>query len=99
MSDIPETVRILGYIFNVVVLSDRPQGDCNVGSCSEYRQLIEVSPMGPDAMRETFLHEVVHACEQGASLELEESQIHAMSRLLYSFLRDNPAAVAWLMDR
>ena len=99
MGDVPKTVRIAGHIIDVVLVPPSPLGDELDGSFEEAQQTICVAVSGPDSMRETLLHEVIHACERAGLLDMDEHQVHVLARNLYAFMRDNPAAVAWLMDR
>ena len=99
MGDVPKTVRIAGHIIDVVLVPPSPLGDELDGSFDEAQQTICVAVSGPDSMRETLLHEVIHACERAGLLDMDEHQVHVLARNLYAFMRDNPAAVEWLTDR
>lgn len=51
-----------------------------------------------DQIRDTILHEAIHAAEQHADLQhLEEHEVTALSTTLLAILRDNPKLVAYLM--
>lgn len=52
-----------------------------------------------DQMRDTLLHEIVHAAESAADLELTEHQVTALSTQLLGILQGNPRVVDYLTKR
>ena len=60
---------------------------------------ITVDPnQAPSQVRETLLHELLHACSQEAGMDetQEEQTVNAQAPRLLAALRDNPDLVAWL---
>jgi hypothetical protein len=78
------------------------------GEYSEQEQSITLDQsMGFERMRETFLHENIHAMFSMGQLdtilnneatELDEHIVSALAPILLAWLRSNPAAVAYLTE-
>lgn len=74
-----------------------------LGACDRDRNVISLDPdTGYDRLRETFLHENLHAIITKANLHHdllatnEEAVVARLSPLLLQWLRDNPTAVEFL---
>jgi Zn-dependent peptidase ImmA (M78 family) len=100
----PKAVRIAGLRVTVVygdLVTETGEGD---GAYLSRQGTIAVNrDMGADQERETFFHEVLHACIDQTNLrstdsEKEEKVVSALSPVLFGFIRDNPRAVAYLQE-
>lgn len=76
-----------------------------LGACDRDRNVISLDPdTGYDRLRETFLHEHLHAIITKANLHHdllasnEEAVVARLSPILLQFLRDNPKAVEFLQS-
>ena len=54
--------------------------------------------MPADRERAIVWHEILHAVESDAGIELPEEHVRAMAAGLFAVLRDNPALTAWLLE-
>lgn len=100
----PTAVTILGQHFTVDWISEtevttRPRitSDVKAGRSSVAYQWIAVdTEQGPDQLRDTLLHEVIHCCLGVLRLEPDEGLVEALTPVLLDALRANPELVAWL---
>jgi hypothetical protein len=44
-------------------------------------------------------HEIFHACENAAHLELDEDTVERMARMTYAVIRENPDVIAWVTGK
>ncbi len=97
----PSSVRVLGMDMAVVVRTgDDAHMDDKFGYCDNLRMRIVLSENNtPSQMRETCLHEVVHAVEWAVKADMEEDEVGRMARGLFAVLRDNPSFVKWIMEQ
>jgi hypothetical protein len=99
----PNSVVVAGQTFSVsmepmVFLQDANHPNA-VGRMNEMNQTIRLAnELGPDALRETFLHEVLHVARGLSALPVREREVTAMGSILVDTLRRNPKFVAWLME-
>jgi len=95
---VPSRIRILGFTFAV---TQEDAHDFNhAGEIDHIRQRIRIKPnRAPDETRETLLHEVIHGIAYASAVDLSERKVRALTRALYSVLRDNPDLVAYLTQR
>lgn len=93
---LPRVIRVCGHRVTVEIGTDKLPPD-QAGGYIEHEQRIDVdAALGPDAARETVWHELTHCAEIAAGLDLQEHEIHAIARIQYQIMRDNPALVAWI---
>jgi len=96
-SDDQSTIRINGKVFRVQPFSDGVVSDTNFGFNDCKSQVILYDPrMGEDAIKETFLHEVIHVLDYDHQNHLKESQVHRLAAGLYGFFKDNPEVAKWI---
>jgi len=108
----PRTLRILTQKFKVEFPNelhvDNGAGEIDgvIGACDREANRIGVlATLSPDRARETYLHEVLHACAGMAGLtatygfDKEEDIVKRLSPILLSALRENPRLVEYLLDR
>lgn len=90
-----ETIRILGKTYSVSLDEDMS----NYGECNYKKQTITYSPrQHDDQLKDTLLHEIIHAVDHAVHLELSEKQVHALAGGLYAVLKDNPELSKWLTE-
>ena len=93
--DFPRAIKLGGFFYEVrrvpvVSKKERLRGQCNPAG-----GVILVADWQPEPMqRETLVHEVLHACEIAAGLELPEDTVQRLGRGLFAILRDNPPLFA-----
>ena len=98
----PKRVHVLGVPYKIVAAPHSDMGCTTVDS-----QTITIHPtQGPDQLRRTVLHEVLHAVVEGSGLgkwlgssESEEFAVAVLDSALYQLIRDNPALVDFLCER
>ena len=109
----PRRTRIMGQKFTVGVHKYlavehpvHPGQTLEVlGLCDNDAQMIALDPeQGPDKLRETYLHEHLHAMIGLAGMrdmlgDNEEEVVKRISPILLQFLRDNPGVYTFLTGR
>jgi len=91
---IPGTLRILGKVWEV---AEAPSDFTDSGSCSRDYQKIVVSTTQPlDNVKDTLLHEVLHAVDYCMATKLTEDQVAALATGLLAVFLDNPAFLEFL---
>lgn len=99
---IPDYVSVIGKKFQVIqvdksdldTLEDESDGEC------EYAQQTIKIRMGraPDCVKDTLLHECIHAIEDSLNLELTENQVARLATGLIGLFNDNPALKELLLN-
>lgn len=91
--DVVKEVRILGKLFRISAAEPEPAFDPH-GVCGAMflhtNSIVFRSAMSADEIRETVLHEVIHAIADCLHIKIKEHAVHAMSAGIYQVLRDNP---------
>lgn len=97
----PKRLRVLGNRWDVVVKRlSKGKRTNKFGTCDTHNGLIVLDPrQGKGQMRDTLLHEVLHTIEQGWKLQLRENEVCRIAAGILSFMRDNPQAVKFLMEK
>lgn len=78
-----------------------------LGACDRDDQIIQLETLGVgfDKLRETYLHEVLHALigmsgmNRDVLSESEEVVVNRLAPVLLQFLRDNPSVFTYLTGR
>jgi hypothetical protein len=98
----PDTVVVGAHRYSVQELTLEHASDLDQYGLIEYKTQVIRLRRGchPDGIRETLLHEILHACfrEAGGPLkgDTEEKAIRALAANLLGVLRHNPALIAYL---
>jgi len=111
---LPTTVTIDGLTYRIVLDADiKPGGDRKAqdyqedGEFDASQQEIRLRPgMAPGYARHILTHELLHALWEHAGLTaaggpletFEEQVVTALAHRLHTFLRDNPAFVAFVTE-
>lgn len=92
----PESIRVIGKTFTIHYV-DKVDDDDSSGEQRRDQQLIKVKTgQHPETLRETLLHEIIHAIEEQIDLGMKERQVHSLAIGLFQVLRENPALVRFL---
>lgn len=102
----PPRVNIGPRRYTITSSDVTTDGHDALGLCQPSYELITLSPsQGPATMRETLLHEVMHACFHAAvpfgglvGDKTEEKVCSAVAPHLLDALRRNPRLVAYLLS-
>lgn len=87
-------LRILGKTWEV---AEAPVDFTDSGSCSRDHQKIVVSTAQPlDNIKDTLLHEVLHAVDYCMATKLTEDQVAALATGLLAVFLDNPTFLEFL---
>lgn len=87
------TITILGKPYAIKSVSTKKF----YGRMSDARLLIEISDQFPPAQRrDALLHEIIHAIEREACVEIGERAVHVVATTLLAVLREHPELVATL---
>ena len=91
---IPTSLRILGKSWEV---AEAPSDFTDSGSCNRDYQKIVVSTTQPlDNVKDTLLHEVLHAVDYCMATKLTEDQVAALATGLLAVFLDNPELMEFL---
>ena len=105
------SVRILGQKVDVVIVEDLEVTTGSVtsganGAYSNTHNLIELDKgQSPERMRVTLMHECLHALLDAGGIDdllnahhddLDEQVVGRLAPLMFSWLRENPTALAYL---
>lgn len=90
------TLRILGKTYKVKFV-DKVDEEDSLGLCKAAEQEILLRIDQPqDCLRDTLLHEIVHALDYQLHLGLKERQVHCIAMGIVAVLLDNPEfAQSW----
>lgn len=90
---IPDSVRIIGKTYDIVLLPKAAMPN-EYGLCDSERQRIHVMVDASNAtIIDTLIHECLHAIDFSMHLELTERQVHAASSGLAALFLDNPQLI------
>lgn len=96
---IPNKVRLVGKDYLLVENTAGLARMGALGTTSNLDALIDYSmDQSLTQLRDTLLHEVIHAVDYSMCLGLEERQVHALAAGLLGVLRDNPGFTALLLQ-
>ena len=91
---IPKKLRILGKTYTVEITP----GITEYGLCCEETQTIKIRPVkGGDVVKDTLLHECIHAIDFSMHSGLTEDQVQRLGSGLWALFNDNPELLAYLM--
>lgn len=98
----PRHVRVGAYVFTVELgdIFDPASGEIHsYGITKKAQELITLhKDQSPGNMRDTLLHELLHAACHASGAPDDETAIRALSGTLVDMLRRNPALVAFLVE-
>lgn len=102
---LPRSVKIGAHRF---AINDKLNEDGPLGRTKHTEQVIEIRPaQGASSLRDTLLHEVLHAVCDVAGLEYlmgietsdEERLIRLLTPWVLGVIRDNPKLLAYLLEK
>lgn len=92
---IPSYVDILGKQYRIVTKKMRKE----FGTCDYSKSLIKINKdSDEEQMRDTILHECIHAIDQELDAGMKERQVRLLATGLLHWLRANPAILAALVE-
>ena len=92
----PRTVRVIGKTFAIEYV-EAVDDEGNSGEHRRDDQLIKIKlKQHPETLRETLLHEVIHAVEEQLDLGMKERQVHSLAIGLFQVLRENRDLVEFI---
>lgn len=102
---LPAKLRILGKDWTIshepdLIATKQSYGRCQIARATIQYTTIddEGGPWNEAMIRDTVLHEAVHAISESLGLDLRERQVLALGASLLALLRENPDFVRWLME-
>lgn len=91
---IPGTLRILGKTWEI---SEAPTDFTDSGSCNrDYQKIVVVTSQPEENIKDTLLHEVLHAVDYCMATKLTEDQVAALATGLLAVFLDNPTFLEFL---
>jgi hypothetical protein len=92
---IPKRLKILGKYFSVTLTEAGDYGSCDIEKC----EITVRSTQNPQQMKDTLLHETIHAISDMLDLKYTEKQVHLGATGIYALLHDNKHFAKWLMEK
>ena len=105
---LPATVQVGAYAYTIQVCAEIGRDLGHDGNHNRTLQRIRLNPsQGPDSLRDTLLHEILHAVCSNSGLDgadeefkkVEEQFIYLVVPGLLGVIRDNPLLLAYLQER
>lgn len=94
---IPSKLRILGKTW---IVEEAPLDFSDSGSCNrDYQKIMVVTTQPEDNIKDTLLHEVLHAVDYCMATKLTEDQVAALATGLLAVFLDNPELMEFLNAR
>lgn len=94
----PKRVKVIGKTYTIDYL-DKIDDEDNLGEHDFTKQRILIrKEQHFEALRDTVMHEVMHAIDEQMSLSLKESQVHALASGLLQLIRENPKFIRFLLE-
>lgn len=95
---LPEALLISGHSYSVALTHEEMDG--KMGHVRHDKQAIRIHPdQHPDALRDTLLHEAIHAIDYNGQLEMTERQVHVLATAVCDVLWTNPKFANWLLAK
>ena len=86
-------------MYTVIDATESLSASRNLGECSNTSQeLLYSLKQGSDQLKDTVLHEILHAIDYAVQANLKERQVHIMATGILSVLRDNKKLAEWLLS-
>lgn len=87
-------VRILGKDYRVEPFDNEERyGEC----CNSRLRIRYLAEQPPEHLRDTMIHEPLHAIDYAMQIDLEEKQVQAIASGLYAFMVENKALIRWII--
>lgn len=95
---LPPTLNIAGRTYTIVQKSERAKRRDAYGYCDTGNQEIHLDDeQHPECLRDTALHETLHAISTAGRLRLQERQVYVLAGQLLDMFKRNPAFTRWLL--
>jgi hypothetical protein len=95
MSKLPKKIRVIGKDYKVIS-TNRIE---HFGECCHGKLKIKINRrQDKQQLKDTVVHEILHAIDYSMQLDLEEHQVHTMATGLHAVLSDNPEFSKWLVE-
>jgi hypothetical protein len=99
---LPETVSVIGKTYRVCLIENNDYSSLekgNDGECDHDNQIIKIRlGKADDYIKDTFLHECIHALEESFKLDFTEKQVERLATGLLAILNDNPQVKEFLLN-
>jgi Zn-dependent peptidase ImmA (M78 family) len=100
MSECPDEITVLGKPWQLINNNEYCEAE-EVYGLTDCRECViyYTTDTTPSQIRDTVLHELIHALDLSLHLELTEQQVHAIAAALYGTFMGNPKFTQWLLGR
>ncbi len=106
MDELPKKIRVLGKEWKIehdenLIVDKASYGRCYIGHAKiAYTTLdAEGETLNSAMVKDTIIHEIVHAIEETAGLGLKERQVLGLGGGLYARIKENPGLILWLLKK
>lgn len=94
-----KTLDILGKTYTLLPMPDKWDNKA-MGEVSDDRVLIKYwVGQAEETLKDTILHEAIHALDYNAQIGLKERQVHVLAGMILHLLRANPKFAQWLLEK
>ena len=92
-----QIIKILGKPYKVTGHA-KIHDDGRVGSHRSINQEFKYTlDQAEECLKDTLLHECIHAFDYNLQLELKEDQVHRLTACLIALFKENPKFAQWLV--
>ncbi len=95
---LPHKVRVFGVDLPTNYIKQPVVDGVKVDGFFLNPEIVIKACLKPDSMRETLLHEVVHAIDEAMQIKLSEKQVTQLARGLFGVLCDSPELKKFLLE-
>ena len=106
IEELPKKIRILGKDWTVehdenLIPEKASDGRCYIGHAKIAYTTVddEGKPLNPAMVKDTVIHEIVHAIEETAGISLKERQVLGLGGGLYALIKENPGLILWILKK
>lgn len=104
MEQLPKEIRILGKDWTIEHVDDLINDKGSYGRCSVGHAKIQYTtkdgegkPLNIPMIKDTIIHEIVHAITETTGMGLKERQVLGLGGGIYALIAENPELIMWLL--
>lgn len=106
MEELPKKIRVMGKDWTIehdenLIPEKESYGRCYVGHAKVVYTTVDGdgATLNAAMVKDTIIHELVHAIEETAGLGLKERQVLGLGGGLYALIKENPGLILWLLKK
>ena len=106
IDELPKKIRVMGKQWSIehdenLIPEKESYGRCYVGHAKIAYTTVDGDgeALSVPMVKDTIIHEIVHAIEETAGIQLKERQVLGLGGGLYALIKENPGLILWLMKK